>query len=53
MQKIYLLIIGDSVKAYYSLRRLGKDAGLTLKKEDLPVSAGPVRIIAVDVDTSL
>ncbi len=53
MNKIYLLITGEKIRAFYSLRRLGKEAGLVIKKEDLPLTAGPVKIIAVDVDTML
>lgn len=53
MDKIYLLITGEKIRAFYSLRRLGKEAGLVIKKEDLPLTAGPVKIVAVEVDTRL
>ena len=56
MEKIYLLFLGEKVKAFYSLRRLAKEIGVDpheLKKESLPFSSGRLKIIEAEVDTRI
>lgn len=51
--KIYLLITGDKIKGYTSLKLLCKEIGIEHKqlKENLPFSSGRFKIVEVQVDT--
>jgi len=53
--KIYLLIIGSKIQAFYSLSRLCKESGLDKEylKENLPFESGRLRVIEIEVDERL
>jgi len=53
--KIYLLIIGANIQAFYSLSRLCKESGLNKSfiKENLPFESGKVKILEIEVDERL
>jgi len=53
--KIYLLIIGSNIEAFYSLSRLCKKIGIKKEyaKENLPIEGGKFRIIEIEVDERL
>lgn len=55
MEKVFLLITGKNIKAYASLRRLAREAGLDFDyiKENLPIEIGRLRIEEVTVETRL
>lgn len=55
MDKIYLLITGDKIKAFYSLSRLAKSIGIEPRglKEKLPFKKGSLEIRSVEVDTRI
>lgn len=51
--KVYLFVVGDSVKAYASLSRLCKENGIDkISKKDLPakILGSGIKILEIEVD---
>lgn len=50
--KIYLLITGEKIKGYNSLKVLCNEIGIdhSFIKQNLPFESGRLRIISIDVD---
>lgn len=56
MDKVFILVTGEKMQAFTSLRRLLKTAGIepnALKRESLPFKSGRLMILELDVDTRL
>lgn len=56
MEKIFLLVVGEKIEAFSSLRRLAKAIKVDpreLKKENLPFESGRFKILEIDLDTRI
>lgn len=51
MDKIYLLITGEKVRAFVSLKKLSEAIGVKVKKENLPFENGRLKIVAVVLES--
>jgi hypothetical protein len=49
MDKVYLLITGEKIQAFWSLKKLSEEIGVEVKKENLPFKSGRFRIEVVKV----
>lgn len=51
-EKIYILVVGESIKPYSSLKKLAKSIGIDPKglKEKLPFTQGSFRVFEAAVD---
>ena len=51
MDKIYLLITGEKIRAFTSLKKLSEAIGVKVQKESLPFENGRLKIIAVKLES--